>query len=63
MAGSPSQEVTEVKKNLKNDKIDKEMARSFTVANYAHMSSIFQKKLLRGNTITSLNNDNLIVAG
>ena len=57
MAGSPSQEVIEVKKFLKNDLIDKEIARSFTVANYAHMASAFQHQLLGGCAISEINND------
>ena len=41
---------------LKNDEIDKKMAKSFSVANPAHMASVCQQKLFQGNTITSLYN-------
>ena len=44
----------DIKKNLKNDEIDKEVAKSFNVANSAQMSSVIQEKLLSGKTLSGL---------
>ena len=54
LKSSPTREMLDIKKNLKNDEIDKEVAKSFNVANSAQMSSVIQEKLLSGKTLSGL---------
>ena len=43
-----------MKKNLKNSEIDAAVAKSFQVANSAHMASVLQDKMLRGVTLSHM---------
>ena len=53
---SPSSEILEIKKNLKNEKIEEAVTKSFTVDNAPQMASAIQIRLAGGKTISNMSN-------